>query len=139
TNDNIVSYWIPRAVPPPGQPLEIAYRLSLQSNDPVASAMGRVTAMRIGNGDREDWKRVVVDYEGDKLSALAESTPVQAVIALGQDGQLVQQTVFRNAVTRGWRLSFQIKPVKGKPLELRAYLQNGKETLTETWSYQLEP
>ena len=139
TNDNIVSYWIPRAVPAPGQPLEIAYRLSLQSNDPVASVMGRAIAMRIGNGDREDWKRVVVDYEGDKLAALSESTPVQAVIALGQDGQLVQQTVFRNTVTRGWRLSFQIKPVSGKPLEMRAYLRNGKETLTETWSYQLEP
>ena len=30
------------------------------------------------------------------------------------------------------------KPVKGKPLEIRAYLQNGKDTLSETWSYQLE-
>ena len=138
TNDNIVSYWIPRAVPAVGQPFEIAYRISFQSNDP-ASAVGRATAVRIGNGDREEWKRIVVDYEGEKLAAFSESAPVQAVIALGQDGQLVQQTVFRNAVTRGWRLSFQIKPPKGKPLELHAYLKNGKNILTETWSYQLEP
>ena len=139
TNDNVVSYWIPRAAPAAGQPLEITYRISFQSNDPSNGAVGRATAMRIGSGDREEWKRIVVDYEGEKLAALSESAPVKAVITLGQDGQLVQQTVFRNAVTRGWRLSFQIKPPKGKPLELRAYLQNGKNTITETWSYQLEP
>ena len=139
TNDNIVSYWIPRRVPPVGQPFDVTYRISFQSNDPVVPTTARVTAMRIGNGDREEWKRVVLDFEGAKLAALSESTPVQAVIALGQDGQLVQQSAYRNSVTRGWRLSFQIKPPKGKPLELRAYLQNGKDTLTETWSYQLEP
>jgi glucans biosynthesis protein len=50
----------------------------------------------------------------------------------------VQQNVARNAVTGGWRLAFQVKPVKGKPLEIRAYLQNGKDVLSETWSYQLE-
>ena len=87
----------------------------------------------------KSWKRIVVDYEGEKLAALPESAPVQAFIAVGQDAQLVQQTVFRNVVTRGWRLSFQIKPPKGKPLELHAYLRNGKNILTETWSYQLEP
>jgi len=40
--------------------------------------------------------------------------------------------------TGGWRLAFQIKRARGKPLELRAYLQNGKDVLTETWTYQLE-
>ena len=80
-----------------------------------------------------------MDFEGEKLKALADSAPVKAVISLGPDGQLVQQSVFRNAVTQGWRLSFQIKPPKGKPLELRAFLQNANNTLSETWSYQLEP
>ncbi|MGH7794193.1 MAG: glucan biosynthesis protein [Candidatus Binatia bacterium] len=28
TNDNIVSYWMPRSLPPIGQPFEIAYRIS---------------------------------------------------------------------------------------------------------------
>jgi glucans biosynthesis protein len=134
-----VSYWIPRSLPPIGQPFEIAYRIHFQSNDPIYANSARVTAMRIGNGDREDWKRIVVDFEGEKLKALADSAPVKAVISLGPDGQLVQQSVFRNAVTQGWRLSFQIKPPKGKPLELRAFLQNANNTLSETWSYQLEP
>jgi glucan biosynthesis protein len=32
-----------------------------------------------------------------------------------------------------------VKPPKGQPLELRAYLRNEKDILSETWSYQLEP
>jgi glucans biosynthesis protein len=64
---------------------------------------------------------------------------VKAVIAIGSEAQLVQQTVIRNPVTGGWRLAFQIKRARDKALELRAYLQNGKDILTETWCYQLEP
>lgn len=138
-NDNIVAYWMPRNLPPVGQPFEWSYRIYFQSNDPLDPASGRVTAMRVGNGDREDWKRFVVDFEGGEIRSLPDSAAVKAVIGVGQDGQLVQQNVVRNSVTRGWRLAFQVKPAKGKPLELRAYLQNGKDILTETWSYQLEP
>ena len=64
---------------------------------------------------------------------------MKAVIGIGSEAQLVQQAVIRNAVTGGWRLAFQIKSARGKPSELRAYLQNGKDILTETWCYQLEP
>jgi glucans biosynthesis protein len=138
TNDNMVAYWLPRGLPPEGQPLDLAYRIYFDSSDPTDSAVGRVTATRIGGGDKEDWKRIVVDFEGGKIKTLPDSAPVKAVIALGQNGQLVQQNVARNAVTGGWRLAFQVKPEKGKLLEMRAYIQSGKDILTETWSYQLE-
>ena len=41
----------------------------------------------------------------------------------------------RLAVTGGWRLGFQLHPKDNKPIDLRAFLQKGDETLTETWSY----
>ena len=138
TNDNIVAYWMPRGMPGVGEPYDVAYRMSFQSDEPIAPPAGRGTATRIGLGDKEDLKRIVIDFEGQKIRALAESAPVKAVISVGPDGQLIQQSVFRNAVTGGWRLSFQVRRPKGKPLELRAFLQNGGDTLTETWSYQLE-
>jgi glucans biosynthesis protein len=138
TNDNIVAYWLPRNLPPPGQALEIAYQIGFESIDPMDAGLARVVATRFGNGDKEDWQRVVLDFEGGRLKSLADSAPVKAAIAVGQDAQIVQQSVMRNSVTGGWRLAFQVKRARGKPLELRAYLQNGKELLTETWSYQLE-
>lgn len=137
TNDNIVSYWMPRSLPPVGQPFEIAYRISFQSEDPIGSGAARATATRTGAGDKEELKRIVIDFAGQKIQSLPESTQVKAVIATVPDGQVVEPNVFRNPVTGGWRLSFQVKRPKGKPLELRAFLQSGKEVLTETWSYQL--
>jgi glucans biosynthesis protein len=137
-NDNIVAYWLPRAAPPVGQALDFAYRIDFQSADPVDVNAGRVTAMRIGIGDKEEWKRFVIDFEGQKLRSLGNATPVKAIIDVGSDGQLVQQSVSRNPVNGGWRVSFQVKPPKGKPLELRAFLQHGNRAVSETWSYQLE-
>ena len=138
TNDNIVAYWMPRALPGVGEPFDIAYRISFQTNEPLGPAAGRATATRVGIGDKEDLKRIVIDFDGQKIRALPESAPVKAVISLGPDGQLIQHSVFRNAVTGGWRLSFQVRRPKGRPLELRAFLQNGGDALTETWNYQLE-
>lgn len=139
TNDNIVAYWIPSELPPPGQPFEIAYRIHLQSEDPLESASGRVTATRVGAGDKGDLKRLVLDFDGGKLRSLPANTPVKALISVGQDGQLVQQSVFKNPVTKAWRVAFQVKPPKDRPLQLRAFLQHEKNTLSETWSYMLQP
>ena len=139
TNDNIAAYWMPRSAPAPGQPMELNYQLRFESREPSAASRARVIATRLGNGDKEDWQRIVIDFEGAKIRALPDAAPVKAVIGVGPEAQLVQQTVVRNAVTGGWRLAFQIKRARGKPLELRAYLQNGKDILTETWCYQLEP
>jgi len=139
TNDNIVAYWIPNSARVAGQPFEVAYRIHFQSEDPLEVSSGRVTATRIGNGDNDDWKRIVIDFEGSKMKSLPATAPVKAVISVGQDGQLGQPNVLKNSVTGGWRLSFQVKPPKGQPLELRAYLRNEKDILSETWSYQLEP
>ena len=129
---------MPRAVPPVGQPFEIAYRMSFLTPEPLPANLGRAIATRIGAGDKEELKRIVIDFEGQNLKSLPESAPVKGFVTLGPEGQLGQQAVFRNVVTGGWRLSFQVKRPKGKPLELRAFLQDGKNTLTETWSYQFE-
>ena len=139
TNDNIVAYWMPRSAPAPGQPFDLAYQIRFDSREPAEASGARATAMRLGNGDKDDWQRIVIDFEGGKIKALPDSAPVKAVIGVGQEAQLAQQTVIHNPVTGGWRLAFQVKRTRGKPLELRAYLQNGNEILTEIWCYQLEP
>jgi len=143
-NDNIVAYWIPKNLPPLDRPVEISYRIHFQSDDPLDAASGRVTATRVGVGDKEELKRFVLDFDGGKLKSLPANAALKAVINVGQDGQLVQQNVFKNSVTGGWRLAFQVKPPKDKPLQLRVFLQQEKDamikdTLTETWTYMLQP
>jgi len=143
-NDNIVAYWIPKNLPPLDRPVEISYRIHFQSDDPLDAASGRVTATRVGVGDKEELKRFVLDFEGGKLKSLPANAALKAVINVGRDGQLVQQNIFKNSVTGGWRLAFQVQPPKDKPLQLRVFLQQEKDamikdTLTETWTYMLQP
>jgi len=84
-------------------------------------------------------KRVVIDFGGGRLKDLPATAPVKPIITVGADGQLTQQSIVKNPVTGGWRVAFQIKPPKGKALELRAFLQHDRDILTETWSYVLPP
>jgi len=139
TNDNIVAYWIPGTLPPVGQAIEVAYRIHFQSEEPLPAAAGRATATRVVDGDTAGLKRIVVDFGGGRLKDLPTTHPVKPVITVGADGQLVQRSVLKNSVTAGWRVAFQVKPPKGKALELRAFLQHDQDTLTETWSYLLPP
>jgi glucans biosynthesis protein len=140
TNDNIVAYWLPALSLASERAFEIAYKVYFQNSDPAAGALlARATATRIGQGDKEELRRIIVDFEGAKIKSFSEDAPLKAMIGVGADGQLVQQSLSKNPVTGGWRLAFQVKPPQGKTLELSAWLQNQRETLTETWSYQLAP
>jgi glucans biosynthesis protein len=139
TNDNVVAYWIPRSMPALGQPLDLAYRINFQTEEPLDAASGRVAATRVGVGDKDDLKRIILDFEGGKLKSLPDTAPVKAVVTVAGDAQLVQQSTVKNPITGGWRAAFQVKPPKDKPLQLRAFLRNENDTLTETWSYLLEP
>jgi glucans biosynthesis protein len=142
-NDNIVAYWVPAALPPPGEPLSFSYTLSFHGNDASRPPGGRVQATRRDYGTGEDTYRFVVDFAGGELEKLPAETVLRGVITLGsgsgEKAELLDQQVIKNAVTGGWRLVFQVRPHGDDPLELRAFLQEGERALTETWSYGLRP
>ena len=142
-HDNVVAYWVPARLPEPGDPIDFAYRMTWYGDDPGLPPGGRVIGTRHDHGTFEDAHRFVVDFEGARLHALSAETVLRAVVtaspAGGEPGEILEQQVVRNPVTGGWRLTFQVRPRGGDPLELRAFLQHGEDTLTETWSYLLKP
>jgi glucans biosynthesis protein len=141
-NDNVVAYWVPaHAAPPPGEPLAYAYRMVWYGDDPRWPPSGRAVSTLRDRGTHEDGWRFVVDFEGPALRALPADAVVQGVVTVGTaegQGELIEQQVIPNGVTRGWRLVFQVRP-SHEPLELRAFLRRGEDVLTETWSYLLAP
>jgi glucans biosynthesis protein len=60
---------------------------------------------------------------------------VEAVVD-ASPGTLSKPVVQPNPQTKGWRLFFELTPEGSAPVNLRAYLKNGNDVLTETWSYQ---
>jgi glucans biosynthesis protein len=138
-NDNIVAFWVPDQPPAPGTPMNFNYSIHWLSTDPVDPSDSRVTGTYVGKGDSDDAVRFVVDFEGAKIDKLSADASVEPVISMGDKGKLLQQSVEKNPVTGGWRLSFEVNPPSGQNLELRAFLKKGNNTETGTWSYVLEP
>jgi glucans biosynthesis protein len=141
-HDNVVVFWVPQAPAKPGTPLSFGYTLAWYSDDPRRSPGGRAVSTRRDRGTMEDVHRFVIDFEGKKLNALPAEAAVRPVVSVASEpdtGEVVDQHLVKNPVTGGWRLTFQVRPKKSVPLELRAFLAMEKAALTETWSYVVLP
>ncbi len=140
-NDNIVAYWIPSQLPKPGEQAFFSYTMHWYGDDPTRPPAGRVVATR-RDKPAEDLYRFVVDFAGKRLEKIPADRVLRGVVTIvggDQAGELLGQHVIKNPVTGGWRLTFEVRPKHDDPLELRAFLDQGGDTLTETWSYVILP
>jgi periplasmic glucans biosynthesis protein len=140
--DNVVAFFVPAAPALPDHPLALRYALSFYADDAARPPGGRAVATRRDRGSKEAGHRFVVDFDGERLRALPDARPPSAVVSVGPRAgaaTLLDQHVVRHPATGGWRLSFQLRAKTREPIELRAYLMDGDDVLTETWSYGLLP
>lgn len=134
TNDNIVAFWSPAELPKPGEPLDIAYRLHWTLNDAPFhspdSAWVKQTLRSTGDVKQSNLIRqpdgsvaYLVDFEGPSLNALKPDAAVRSQVSVGENGEVVENSVRYNPHTKGWRLTLRLK-IKdaGKPTEMRAAL-----------------
>jgi periplasmic glucans biosynthesis protein len=137
-NDNVVAFWVPDETLTPGKPTSFAYALYWYGDDPARPPGGRVVDTRRDRGTVPNGYRFIIDFDGERLRSIPADRPPTGMVSAGpqQDAaELLDQHVVKNPATGGWRLSFQLHPLRGNPVELRAYLAEGKDVLTETWSY----
>jgi glucans biosynthesis protein len=142
TNDNIVAFWVPDQLPDPRKPLDLEYSLLWEKNRETRPlGLARVVQTRYGHGfvrDEDDSLRFHIDFEGGALAKLPAATKLIAGIWVGDNGELLERQTHRNEVTGGWRLSLRVKREDAeKPVEMRAFLRNEADTVSETWSYIL--
>jgi periplasmic glucans biosynthesis protein len=140
-DDNIVAFWVPEKLPPPGAPIEVEYRLRW-SSEPMGPPAGFVRATRHGKSARYEpgMERFVIDFEGAKLRAAAANTPVEHVVTVGAGGVLNHATLQKNEINGTWRVAFTVRPDgSGRPVELRCFLRAAAGSLTETWTYLWQP
>jgi len=143
THDNVVAYWVPERLPAPGEPLDIAYRLHWQGTAQQRPPGAWVTQSRAGRGFAAlaaDEHQYIVDFAGPSIDALPASAPVKAVVTADANGRVAEVVAYRNEATGGWRVSLRVQQHRrAEPVELRAFLQLGTDTLSETWSYVIPP
>ena len=156
-NDNIVAYWVPAQLPGKTEPIEFAYQLQWYLPDQDPQAVGQVIATRTAAGSEANTRKIIIDFKGGKLDSLPKKlpteAPLEAVVTVSDQGEIIEKQLFRVEATGWWRLVFQVKRketgglaevlpeqlVKQPPLEIRAYLASDKSVLTETWSYAVWP
>jgi periplasmic glucans biosynthesis protein len=143
TNDNIVAYWVPDNPPPPGQPLDLDYRLLWQRDNETRPPLSWVTQTRRGHGyvrKADDSLSFVLDFEGPALRKLPADATVETVFTIDANATLLETNAYRNDITGGWRATLRVRRLDDKkPVEMRAFLRHDNMTLSETWSYVLPP
>ncbi|HJQ62650.1 MAG TPA: glucan biosynthesis protein G [Burkholderiales bacterium] len=142
TNDNIVAFWVPAALPPK-PPYSFEYRLRWQRNTETRPPHAWVMQTRRGRATTRKPDNTVgftVDFVGPALEYLPEDAKLEGVVSVDANAEIVERTAFRNAATDGWRLAFRVRRLdEKKPVELRAYLTSGGEPMSEIWTYILPP
>jgi glucans biosynthesis protein len=134
TNDNIVAFWSPEKLPEPGQPLDVAYRMHWTMDEAAIhapdSAWVKQTLRSTGDVKQSNLIRqpdgsvaYLVDFEGPSLTALPPETDVRSQVSVGDNAELVENSVRYNPETKGWRLTLRMK-IKdpSKATEMRAAL-----------------
>ena len=137
THDNIVAAWVPDQQPEPGQPLDFAYRLHWQGAAFSVPPTGWTLQSRQGRGwaaPSPGEQQFIVDFDGPALRALPEGATLDAVVTPLANARVLQAHAWRHP-NGGWRMALRLQRLDAaQPMELRAYLAQGSQALTETWT-----
>lgn len=148
-NENVNAFWVPEKSPEPGQRLEFAYTMRWSSEEFEPADEGHVVNTWVLRQTEKERTRFMIDFEGPQLEAISSDQELSADINVSKEYKLLDYQVFKNEVTGGWRLVFQIERNKEASLkdilpnktaaDLRAFLKNNDERVTETWDYTFLP
>ena len=147
TNDNIVAYWVPERPPRPGEPLDYAYQISWQGDQPQRPPAGWTVQSRFGHGFAPPGRprdpnevQYVVDFDGPALRELPADAAVAAVASASANARVVEHNAYRSQATGFWRMTLRIERLQpARPVEVRAFLEHDHSALTETWATILPP
>ena len=146
TFDNIVAFWNPAEKPQKGQELLFGYKLYWCRELPVSSGLATAHATRTGIGGIVGQKRqyfswrFVVDFAGGDIPLLSDHANVMAMISASR-GTVEIASARPLREINGWRAMFDLRLTDDsvEPINLRLFLQQNGQPLTETWLYQYTP
>ncbi len=144
--DNIVAMWVPKDKASAGSSYRLRYRLHWQAQEPFATPYARCVATRIGRGGEPAQRppgahKFEVEFKGGQLAQMPTGASPEAVLTASR-GEITR--VLTEADPDGapahWRVQFDLTGLENgtEPVELRLFLRNGNQTLSETWLYQYQ-
>ena len=106
----------------------------------AASRPASATAGRPGTAAPKGVRKFMVEFMGDPLTRLSAWQIPQPVLwaSRGEFSYIFTEAV-PDDVPGHWRAQFDLTVTGADPVEMRCYLRNGDEVLSETWLYQYHP
>ncbi len=150
-NDNIVGHWIPDEPFRAGDERVYRYRIVMFDRDLDWAAPAQVERTRVGwdalPGEADppprSRRRFVVDFvPGPNRGGEApvpEGEPVVEAELEVSAGRASGLQVLPLPEGEGWRVTFRLDPDEDRPADMRLYLTEDGERMSETWSYLWEP
>jgi len=139
TLDNIVLYWQPEKNPEAGSKMDVSYRLHWLMDDPKLPPLAHVAATRVNYASRLFPARMVIDFTGPGIDALADKDIPRAEVSATSGVPITDVQVIRNPYAHALRVSFVV-PDKDKITELRCQLQRPDgSAFSEVWTYTWRP
>ncbi len=139
-HDNLVAMWVPDGPARAGDSHTVSYRLHWLADEPFPSSFARCVATRLGNGGREGTNRpkgvrkFVVEFQGEPLSRLRSGVMPEPVLSASRGTFVDKRSVpVPDGVPGHWRAEFDLAVEGRDPVDLRLFLRNGEDVLTETW------
>lgn len=147
THDNVVAYWVPARLSAAGEPMDFAYEIAWQGDAQAQPPGSRVLQSRRGMGytrlspmELSGQVQYVLDFEGPALAALPPEAAVRAVVTADANGRVLEQNAYPHPAGKRWRLTLRVQKLDpSRPVELRAFLQQEQNVLSETWTHILLP
>ncbi|MDM0068123.1 glucan biosynthesis protein D [Variovorax sp. J31P207] len=145
-HDNVLACWVPKAPASAGSSVTLKYRLHWSAVEPFPSPLARCIATRMGRGGQPGRPRpagvrkFMVEFIGKPLESLPSGVKPELVLtaARGKFSYVFAEAV-PNGVAGHWRAQFDFTPEGGEAVDMRLFLKNGEQTLSETWLYQFQP
>src|SRR3546814_13538592 len=82
----------------------------------------------------------MVEFLGGPLTELPMGVLPEAVLTASEgEFSYIYTEALPNDVPGHWRAQFDLTVEGDKPVDLRCFLRNGDQVLTETWLYQYHP
>ena len=137
-HDNIVAFWRPGAPIPAGSEFRISYRLAWGDGPALASSRLRVVSTAVGRADVKaptPVRRFVIDYAPAREPCEGPCAPPKAAVTASA-GKVQDVVVSDNPLTRGYRVTFTLDPVKATLSELRTDLRFEDSRSAEVWLYR---
>jgi glucans biosynthesis protein len=145
-DDNIVAYWCPEKPTRAGDSIALGYRLHWLADEPYPTPLGRCVATRLGRGGQpglprpDGVRKFMVEFLGGPLARLPFGVKPEPVLwsSRGKFSYVYAEAV-PDDVPGHWRAQFDLTVEGQDPVEIRLFLRNDDQVLTETWLYQYHP